>query len=92
MSGVAMLLQFLVSVVLIVVVVVLIFLAARGSMGRSPSQDQQDGEPSRTSFQRPVDDPSTSGETVVTIRAALESGFRTEGSCGAWASSHLQSH
>jgi hypothetical protein len=36
-------LQFLVPVVL-VVVAVLIFLAARGSMGRSPLQDQQDAE------------------------------------------------
>lgn len=43
MFGVAMLLQFLVPVALIVVVV-LIFLAARGSMGRSPLQDQQDAE------------------------------------------------
>jgi len=38
-----LLLQFLVPVVL-VVVVVLIFLAARGSVGRSPLQDQQDAE------------------------------------------------
>lgn len=37
------LLQFLVPVVL-VVVAVLVFLAARGSMGRSPLQAQQDAE------------------------------------------------
>ena len=38
-----LILQLLVPVVL-VVVAVLIFLAARGSMGRSPLQDQQDAE------------------------------------------------